>query len=153
MAEHGVKEDLGLIRQVEKAPPFPAEDIVQLLEIAEERISERVYGELQNFFNLSQEEFARITDTTDAVENLRSIKESLEALFDPEEVRRWLHTPKSMFAGRTPIVSSVATTAVPALAHHLARATLRAVHQRNLSRTGTLWDSRYKSSLVQEDTY
>ena len=103
MAERGVKEDLGLLRQVEKAPPFRAEDIVRLLEVAEERISERVYSELKNFFNLSQEEFAGIADKTDAVENLLSIKESLRALFDREEIRRWLHTPKATFDGKTPV--------------------------------------------------
>jgi hypothetical protein len=106
MAEQGVKEDLDLLRQVKKNRPYPSADIVQLLEITEQRLNERVYRtdkELQNFFDLSHEEFARITDTTDAVENLGSIKESLEALFKPEEIRRWLHTPRSMFAGRAPI--------------------------------------------------
>lgn len=111
MAECGIEKDLDLLRDVENNLPYSSKNIKHLLKIAKRQIRVRVYGpdkevqnkELQNFFNLSQEKFARITDTTDAVENLRSIKESLEALFKPEEIRRWLHTPKSMFAGRTPI--------------------------------------------------
>lgn len=76
--------------------------------------------ELRNFFNLTQEKFARAIGYTGrsvagwesgapishhairAIENLRSIKERLEALFKQEEIIRWLHTPNSMFGGKTP---------------------------------------------------
>ena len=76
--------------------------------IAEQQTRKRrytPYKNLQNFFGLTQDDFACLVDVGggEAVKDLQSIKESLEALFEPKEIRRWLHTPKSMFAGKTPI--------------------------------------------------
>jgi uncharacterized protein (DUF2384 family) len=72
--------------------------------------------ELQNFFGLSQEDFDQLRGqagqgsetpvshlATHAVEDLWSIKASLEAQFEPEEVQRWLHSPNPMFDGKAPI--------------------------------------------------
>jgi Predicted transcriptional regulator len=77
--------------------------------------------DLRKFFNLSQERFAHVIGYTSrsvagwengapisrhavrAIQNLRSIKERLEALFEGKEIKRWLHTPNSMFNGKTPI--------------------------------------------------
>lgn len=111
MAERGVEKDLDLLRDVENDLPYASRKIKQLLKIAKRRVRVRIYDpakelqnkELQRFFNVSGDRFARITDTTDAIEKLRAIKESLEALFDPEEIKRWLRTPTSTFEGRTPI--------------------------------------------------
>ncbi len=44
MIEQGGEEDLALIREVKKNPRYSSKDIKILLEMAEQRISERVYG-------------------------------------------------------------------------------------------------------------
>jgi len=77
--------------------------------------------ELREFFNLSAEEFARLIGSASGeidrpisqrskqtVENLRLIKESLEAQFEKEEIDRWLHAPSPMFDDRTPIEAMAA---------------------------------------------
>lgn len=87
--------------------------------IFQRRINERVYDpneELQNFFDLSQEDFVRLIgmvggerkvpsppEAVRAIENLREIKASLEAQFEPEEIQRWLHSPNPIFDGKTPL--------------------------------------------------
>jgi len=67
------------------------------------------YKELQNFFDLNQEAFDRLIDVggRKAIEDLRSIKESLEDLFEQDEIDRWLHAPNQMFDGKTPVDAMV----------------------------------------------
>lgn len=119
MAEQGEGEDLCLIEQVKAAPPFFTEGIENLIHITEQRIIERNFdplGELQNFYSLSQDTFIRaigadhwadklraVQFAHETLENLQHIKESLESLFHPREINRWLHTAKTMFGGKTPI--------------------------------------------------
>jgi hypothetical protein len=67
---------------------------------------------------------------------------------------KWL-CPARLRAHEQPCALAADSTAAPrgSPAHQLARTTLRAVHHKTSHRTGTLWDSRYTSSPVQEDTY
>lgn len=74
------------------------------------------YGELQDFFNIRPEVLAELLDKTsepiekneptnshNVYKNLQHIKQSLEGLFGPEEIKRWLHTPKAFLHGKSPI--------------------------------------------------
>jgi uncharacterized protein (DUF2384 family) len=79
-------------------------------------VLELEWEELQDFFDLSPEEIDRLTRVAGrasespaspqaqrTMENLRSIKESLEGQFEPEEIERWLHAPNPTFGGTSPI--------------------------------------------------
>jgi hypothetical protein len=71
--------------------------------------TKHINKELRNFFDLSQEAFARLIGVggEKAVEDLQSIKESLEAQIEQEEIDRWLHAPNPMFDGKTPVKAMI----------------------------------------------
>ena len=71
--------------------------------------TKHINKELRNFFDLSQKAFARLIGVggEKAVEDLQSIKESLEAQIEQEEIDRWLHAPNPMFDGKTPVKAMI----------------------------------------------
>jgi hypothetical protein len=119
MSELGQEADLDLIQKIKVNDPFDGEDIKVLIATAKRRISERAFDPdrgLQRFFGVSPEELMRLLGIADqklgkpisqhaleAVNELRAIRDSLEDLFEHEEIDRWLHSPNETFDGKTPL--------------------------------------------------
>lgn len=118
MAEKGMAEDLEMLRQMKEARLYWSEDIQRLFEIIEQRFRERIGApskNLQDFFHLSQEEYVNLIGAVDGesqtlasqhtlqvIQNLREIKESLEALIKPDRIGDWLNRSNPEFGGKTP---------------------------------------------------
>ena len=105
MAERGQEEDLDWLR-----------DFDRLVESTEQEILLRLYdphGTWQNFFDVTPAELAKLLSGSNGsslshsarqtAEELRLIKESWEAIFEPADVKAWFRRPRPRFDGRTPM--------------------------------------------------
>jgi DNA-binding transcriptional regulator YiaG len=122
MAERGMEVDLALLDEVKKDPLYKSDEINRLIEITEDKISERVSNrndrdkELRRFFNLSAKQFAHLIGVaneetgesilqhkSNMLRKLRLIKEILKSMFEQEEINRWLRASNPTFDGQAPI--------------------------------------------------
>lgn len=113
IASQGKEETLDLLRGAEKAQPFSSVEIKRLFEIARDEITTRAFDssrQLQNFFGVTEAEFAQLVGSKEGsamarsrVEDLRLIKESWEAMFYPSDAPVWFRSPVPRFDGRTPM--------------------------------------------------
>lgn len=114
IVENGAIEDLLVIQQIKKSPPYRSEEIELLFETAERRIRERAdasTSELRCFLNLTQEEYKKLIEgnetsvpfpSSSIIQKLCALKESLKALIKPDKIKDWLRTPNPGFGGKSP---------------------------------------------------
>jgi hypothetical protein len=116
MAEEGEEEDLDLLHQFRKSPPYLSDHHVGLYDLAEQKILARLHDpqqELQTAFGLTEAEFARCLlgagrepvsqQAKQTVEMLQRIRQSWESQLKPDALRKWFRKSVPLFDGQTPL--------------------------------------------------
>ena len=115
VAEKGKEEDLDLLHQVRKSPPYQADNISALFDLAEQKILVRLHDpqqEMQTAFGLTEAEVALCLlgvgrepvsyQAQQTAEMLKQIKQSWEEQFQPDALKEWFRKPVPLFGGKTP---------------------------------------------------
>lgn len=124
MSEQGKEEDLELIHKIKKAPPYTTSDINQLLEIAEQRISERmadpnyVLKKEEKAYQQNKKEWDKKNATLYRAANLLQKLERLQGNLDQVKQvlgERWKFFSTSIHKSRQEVNSKNAEAALQTL--------------------------------------